>query len=596
MRISRLLIRNFRGIKEGKLLLRPKTVLVGDNNIGKSSVLEAIDLVLGPDRLSRPSVINEHDFYAGEYLDNESKLVEINIEVVVVDLTEEQQRHFRNHLEWWHNENQTILDGPPPESTDEEKVVPALRVSFTGRYDEDEDDFIGKTYFESPIKDDGSRDIFGTKDKRLCGFLLLRTLRTGSRALSLERGSLLDIIVRLKEINLPMWEEVLVKLRKITVADDPALGVTEILTSVQEGLRALVPSEWADKPHFRVSDLTRSSMRKALTVFMGTGAIRSDGEEYAAPFHYQGTGTINTLVLTLLSMIAELKHNVIFAMEEPEIAIPPHTQKRIIHSIIARSSQAIFTSHSPYVLEELDPSEILVITRQHGTLSGKPAQYPPSVKPKAYRDEFRRRFCEALLTRTVLITEGRTEYDSFPAAARRLQQLFPFKYRTLEELGIAIVNAEGESKVATLGAYFRSIGKTTLAVFDKQTDESKNLIDLAVDHPFEAQEKGFEDLIVNGSDIAALRRYARSVIEAGEWPTHLSKVTESSTDEELKKCLREFFKQSKAAGVTSDFINQCKETEMPSFITHTLQAIQAIIESRAGKSGDSEEDIDDLME
>lgn len=596
MRISRLLIRNFRGIKEGELLLTPKTVLVGDNNIGKSSVLEAIDLVLGPDRLSRPSVINEHDFYAGEYLSNESNLVEINIEVVVVDLTEDQQRHFRNHLEWWHNEKQSILDGPPPESTDEEKVVPALRVSFTGRYDEDEDDFIGKTYFESPMKDDGSRDIFGTKDKRLCGFLLLRTLRTGSRALSLEKGSLLDIIVRLKEINLPMWEEVLVKLRKITVADDPALGVTEILTSVQESLRALVPSEWADKPHFRVSDLTRSSMRKALTVFMGTGAVRSDGEEYAAPFHYQGTGTINTLVLTLLSMIAELKNNVIFAMEEPEIAIPPHTQKRIIHSIIAKSSQAIFTSHSPYVLEELDPSEILVITRQHGILSGKPAQYPPSVKPKAYRDEFRRRFCEALLTRTVLITEGRTEYDSFPAAARRLQQLFPFKYRTLEELGIAIINAEGESKVAALGAYFRSIGKSTFSVFDKQTDESKKLIDLAVDHPFEAQEKGFEDLIVNGSAIAALRRYAKSVTDAGEWPTHLSKVNESSTDEELKKSLREFFKQSKAAGVTSDFINQCEEAEMPGFIKDTLLAIQGIIESRAGNSVDIEEDDDDLLD
>ena len=35
--------------------------------------------------------------------------------------------------------------------------------------------------------------------KREFGFIYLRALRTGARALSLERGSLLDIILRLKE-------------------------------------------------------------------------------------------------------------------------------------------------------------------------------------------------------------------------------------------------------------------------------------------------------------------------------------------------------------------------------------------------------------
>ena len=39
--------------------------------------------------------------------------------------------------------------------------------------------------------------LFRKKDKRNCGFLYLRTLRTGSRALSLERGSLLDIILQM---------------------------------------------------------------------------------------------------------------------------------------------------------------------------------------------------------------------------------------------------------------------------------------------------------------------------------------------------------------------------------------------------------------
>jgi putative ATP-dependent endonuclease of the OLD family len=543
-------------------------------------LLEAIDLVLGPERLSRFPVIDEHDFYAGEYLNENAEPVEIHVEVVVIDLSEEQQRHFRNHLEWWDDNNKTLLVSPPPEATDEEGVEAALRVCFRGKYDNDEDDFIGRTFFMSPLKDDDSFDIFGTKDKRQCGFLYLRTLRTGSRALSLERGSLLDIIVKLKEIQLPMWEEVLDQLRTVSVAENPELGVSDILQSVQNAVRSFVPSDWADKPHFRISDLTRSNLRKILTVFMGTGAIRHNGEEYAAPFQHQGTGTINTLVLALLSMIAELKQNVIFAMEEPEIAIPPATQKRIIQSISSKSAQAIFTSHSPYVLEEFDPSGILVINRVNGKIEGTPAQYPPTIKPKKYRDEFRRRFCEALLARRVLITEGRTEYDSFPAAARRLQELFPFEFKTLEELGFAIVNAEAESQVAPLGEYFRGLGKTTFAVFDKQDNASKAAIENSIDHSFEAQEHGFEDVILNGSHESALRRYAMLLVGAEEWPSGLNvqKPFEDIEMAELKKSLRVFFRKSKASGVTADFLGQCSKDEMPEFIISTLQSIQAIVE------------------
>src|SRR5258708_16986006 len=68
MKVSHLSIENFRGIKHASLLLPDHAVLIGDNNTGKSTILEALDLVLGPDRLSRPSPIDEHDFHLGSYL------------------------------------------------------------------------------------------------------------------------------------------------------------------------------------------------------------------------------------------------------------------------------------------------------------------------------------------------------------------------------------------------------------------------------------------------------------------------------------------------------------------------------------------------
>lgn len=49
------------------------------------------------------------------------------------------------------------------------------------------------------------------------------------------------------------------------------------------------------------------------------------------PFAPQGNESINLLVFALLTLIADRKGNesVIFAMEEPEIALPPHTQRRV---------------------------------------------------------------------------------------------------------------------------------------------------------------------------------------------------------------------------------------------------------------------------
>ena len=67
MRACRLSIRNFRGIQSATLLLPKHGVLIGDNNTGKTTVFEALDLVLGVDRLNRQPAVDEHDFYRGKY-------------------------------------------------------------------------------------------------------------------------------------------------------------------------------------------------------------------------------------------------------------------------------------------------------------------------------------------------------------------------------------------------------------------------------------------------------------------------------------------------------------------------------------------------
>ena len=178
MYICKIGISNFRGIKSASILINGNSVFVGDNNSGKSTIFEAIDLVMGPDRLARHPVIDEHDFYGGEYLKGDEK-VQIYIEVIVIGLSEDQKIHFGNHIEWWNKKSNSIISGPPASDTDSDDVEPALRLVFQGNYNPEEDDFEGQTFFAETLREGSIPEPFRKKDKRKCGFLYLRTLRTG---------------------------------------------------------------------------------------------------------------------------------------------------------------------------------------------------------------------------------------------------------------------------------------------------------------------------------------------------------------------------------------------------------------------------------
>ncbi|MEH2472033.1 putative ATP-dependent endonuclease of OLD family [Nitrobacteraceae bacterium AZCC 2161] len=171
-------------------------------------------------------------------------------------------------------------------------------------------------------------------------------------------------------------------------------------------MRDIVPGEWADAPHLRVSDLTREDLRRVLKSFLATGV-----PGYAAPFQHQGSGTINALVLAMLGLIAERRNGrVIFAMEEPELSLPPHVQKRVVDKVRAIAAQALFTSHSPYVIEQFKPEQMMALTRNAaGLLTASNIALPDNLKLKTFRDGFRTRFCEALLARRIIVVEGKTE-------------------------------------------------------------------------------------------------------------------------------------------------------------------------------------------
>ena len=575
-------------------MLPNHAVLIGDNNTGKTTILEALDLVLGPDRLNRTPPIDEHDFFQGKYIpvigvgaagaasvaaqtvdDNGNAMngenagpqgPRIDIEVTITDLAEDQRARFGDYVEFWDKSTDTFYDKPDPAGVDATTITEALRVAFRGWYDPEEDDFEGKTWFaRSLIEDEGGAMPFSKKDKQNCGFLYLRSLRTGSRALSLERGSLLDIILRLKEVRPRMWEDTISTLSSYSVASAPELGISGVLESISKSLEKYVPKEWGVEPHLKVSNLTREHLRKVITAFIATG----EGS-HAAPFYRQGTGTINMLVLAMLSQIAEDKQNVIFAMEEPETAIPPYAQKRIVREIRKLASQTLFTSHSPYVLEEFSLDETVVLARDAaGILSQSPIALPNCVKPKRYRQEFRTRFCEGLLTRRILIAEGATEASAFPAVCQRLAEINPETYSSLEALGICTIDAGGQSNIPQMAKFYGDLGKRIFTICDKQSAEQKAVIEVNVDVLLMHDEKGFENLVFKNTTEDALKRFIALI----EWPVHLaSKYPNPETT--AQEALGEYFAWSKGNWGIADFLTQCTEHEIPEWLREACAAVK----------------------
>ncbi|MFI8633584.1 ATP-dependent nuclease [Microbacterium sp. NPDC077663] len=567
MHIARIKVENFRGVSKADVALAGSTVLLGDNNSGKSTLLEAVELAIGADRLFRRPVIDEHDFYGGAYLEKQ-----ITVEVVIVDLDEELQSRFRNNLEYLDPQSGTIYESLP---TVEDEASPCVRIRFVGRYDAEEDDFEGRTWFCSPVNDGGEpTQEARSVDKREFGFLLLRTLRTGTRAMSMERGSLLDVVLRAFEVEVQMWENLLAKLRTVPVAGDENPEFGNVLTSIDEAMKRIVAAEWADAPHLRVSELTREDLRRVLRAFMATGT-----PGYAAPFNHQGSGTINSLVIAMLTLVAEKRNGrVIFAMEEPEISVPPTSQKRVVDLVVGLGGQSIFTTHSPYVLEEFELEQMAVVSRVHATgeMRSSRVELPDSLKPKVFRADIRTRFCEALLARRVLVAEGATETASYSTLAKVAARSNSTRFARLDTRGWAIFNAQGETNVADAAGFFRSLGKQVASVFDKQPAGRFAAISANSDLTFEQPYAGFEDLIVAEVPPASQRSYIEGLIAAGVWPQHISEPEDA--DAAYAAALGNLLKGKKGDGYASDLLAGLGESDFPATMSTVLEGLKSASE------------------
>lgn len=579
MKVVQLQIENFRGIQSANLKFDGHALLIGSNNVGKSTICEALDLALGPDRLNRFPPVEEYDFYNGVYLqaaENEGDNpvpVKLRVEVLLIELSAEVQKRCGGHLEFRHVAEKRLLTEGEVESATPGVSIPCLRLETVGQYDPEEDEFTAETlYTHSPSAAEGEKDAVRREIKRLFGFLYLRALRTGTRALSLERGSLLDVLLRLQKVRTGLWEQAIARLKVLDIEKD-ATELEPVLTAIEERLSSYVAAtKTGRKTKLYVSQLTREHLRKTMAFFL---AMREDQDP--VPFQQAGTGTLNTLVLALLSFIAELKpDSVIFAMEEPEIAVQPHTQRRIADYLLFKTKQAFVTSHSPYVIERFTPQNTFLLTRPTAaSLEAICVADATGLKENDYKRYARRGLSECMLGRGVIIVEGLTEFHALPVLARCMEAQ-DSSLNPLDLAGVTIFDAESDGPIPKFGKFFQALGLKTFGFYDakKRTQDEKDKFVAVLDVNEEHSYKGFEELLASEVPITRLRSFLQGLLDSGIDAAHYGIPNPLPTDDAtLLKLLIAVLASSKGAGWAARLLEQCDPHELPKTAVHFLEKI-----------------------
>lgn len=173
--------------------------------------------------------------------------------------------------------------------------------------------------------------------------------------------------------------------------------------------------------------------------------------------HNRGAGTQNNLIIALFRFIASLHvdSNIIFAMEEPENSLHPKAQRQLLSVLqdISNESQVIVTTHSPVFIERSKFENNIILTR---TVKGNTvAKTFDKSQLEQLRIDLGIRPSDALLKgggNCAILVEGNCEEEGFPIFMEMLG-LSEF------QLGISIINMRGSDyhKVSNiirlLGAY-----------------------------------------------------------------------------------------------------------------------------------------------
>ena len=415
MRLLALSLRGFRGVQEADLHFGQHDVLVGPNGAGKSTIIDALSLVFGRTRLVRD--LTEHDFYGSRPEATSRIRIVATLAGFDGDDPERNDTWFREGRavpKWWNSSTGQI----EPEPGDHFETLCA-QVAFAARFDLEELVVESIRYFhddddvEDPFLDDAVQPI----PVRLfddIGYYVLPARRTWEAAASFASELFRKTVATVGGIPAKTILQERDRLRAPATPLEEAAGLSQLVTHINRQLAELLP----DAPRFqlRLTATDSESLLRALVPHY----VGSDGIPLPVGRHGMGLLSLQTfiLLLELGRQRVRMGKPFLFAMEEPELHIPPGMQRRLISQAVSIAEQTICTTHSPRVAAYYRAISVQILGRNPARLAATPMLPEPldgsatNARRKLFLDD-RARLLEALMHHSVLIPEGRSEYEWF---------------------------------------------------------------------------------------------------------------------------------------------------------------------------------------
>lgn len=398
MRLSRVVITNHSRIQDLDLEVRRHAVIVGANDVGKSSILRLLNLLLGTSTAGLYQVLKPSDLR-----DLEKPLV---VSAWWSELTETNRRPFPSEI-----------------SIAEDQASEYLWVQMVVELDPEDDEAvtIRRWFPESGHERAPSRE-----QLEEFGWRYLKA----TRGASMMEGAHSPVRTLLAAADLGTNEEGLKALLNQfneELAGNESVG--ELLGRVAGHLSRSMPRT-VTKDDFVVRSVTdpSSDVLQDVSIFLNRG----DGQVSLVE---QSDGVRQLMSMTLFDL-AEGTANVL-AIDEPEIHLHPTSQRTAADLLSGDGNQKIIVTHSPYILHRFEPSEVVAIDRHGKCHQIGVAKLSKVEKVRAHW--WSPRLLEALTARFVILVEGDADRVIVEAVAEILGI-------DLDRLGAVVVELDGADK------------------------------------------------------------------------------------------------------------------------------------------------------
>lgn len=357
MFLKELRIKNFRSLKDINIKLDETTILIGENNAGKSTLLDAIRK--GLSRQGMKYVFDDYDFY----LDSEMASLKDSDGIKIVLIFEE-----REIDEWDGDIRDTFIDAI--QYLDGEKASIILQTSAS--YNKLTSDIEAKTVFLNNEFEEIAGKVQNLVNRfiALTPVFYLQALREITDTFS-AKSPLWGKFMKKTEIpkyELDSIQEQIKQLNTSIIANDENL--TKLVNELQKIQKVMnLDGEGQDLVSINAVPIKSWDLLSKSQVVLNNGTSHVD---YPLERHGQGTQSVTAILLfkayinILLKEISSKSAEAILTLEEPEAHLHPQATRSLQKSIEEMECQKIITTHSPYFIQNVDIRNIRYIKKESG--------------------------------------------------------------------------------------------------------------------------------------------------------------------------------------------------------------------------------------